>query len=171
RDRFGIGMGFAFALDDKEDAILLRIFNFAVVTRIRFFTDHDLDADLLALAEAFFEILLGPETCAKPGFRRKKSHFVAALLGLRLEEGGKLQGFRDIGVREDGSAYPFLKITARKRERIEAPACERSAVATRRGICVVKLKRDATVTARPGELIENRAGQRHIDEIGSAVDF
>src|SRR4030095_15525760 len=72
-------------LDEKKRTVLARIFRSAIVGQLDFLLDHNLDPDSLAFAEAFLEILLGPQRGAGPWFRKRQRNFVSPRLTLRLE--------------------------------------------------------------------------------------
>ena len=90
--------------------------------RVGGFSDHDLDAEVFALAQAFFHILLGPERSREPGARHQQDYFVTPHFTLRMQESGQLERVRNFLLVQDGGVDPFVELAAGERQRIEAAA-------------------------------------------------
>ena len=74
-------------------------------------------------------------------------------------------------VGQEGALDPVFQVDSRERQRIEAAARQRSAVPAGGGVAVVELQLDLAVSALPGEFIEQRVGQRHVQEVGARIDL
>ena len=92
RDFLSFRIRLPFDLNGQEHAILFGVLGRAEVGHLHAFADDDLDSDLFALAQAFLEILLGPQGRAGPRPGQHQSDLVAPGEPLRVQERGQLPG-------------------------------------------------------------------------------
>jgi hypothetical protein len=85
--RFSTATGYP-ARRGQKAAILHGILRRPVIRELYFLANDNLQSETLSFAEAFFEILLRPETEPLPPARQHQRHFVAAVHRLRVEKRG-----------------------------------------------------------------------------------
>ena len=82
----------------QKRTILPGIPGWPVIGQLDLLLNDNLEADILALAEALFEILFGLERRAGPRFRQPQRHLVASSGALRMQERRELPGSQNLFV-------------------------------------------------------------------------
>ncbi len=150
-DLLGFGMRFAFSLHGQKRAVLLSVTDAPIAAQAHLFIDDDLDAQRFALAQAFFEILLGPKSGRGPGMGQQERDLVAPIQTLRVKKAGQLPSGLDLLIGERGARDPLGEIDASERQRIQAAACEWRAMPAGGGIAAIELQRNLGESTRSRE--------------------